>query len=97
MENYEPESLLTIGFIDGLTSDGEMNAAAASRSVLVFVAVVCFAHILPPVSMETGGFILKQRSWGIECKSIADASWTNARNIAGRDIFDICFDLFCTR
>lgn len=25
MVNYEPESLLTIGFIDGLTSDGEMN------------------------------------------------------------------------
>ena len=49
---YEPESLLAIRFIDGLTRDGEMDAA---YSVLRAVTML-FVRILPSASFEAGGF-----------------------------------------
>ena len=54
---YEPESLLAIRFIDGLTRDGEMDTAAYSALCAV---TMLFVRILPSASFEVGVFLVKE-------------------------------------
>ena len=42
---YEPESLLAIGFIDGLTRDGEMNKAMMCLAQRYIIAA-CLCRFL---------------------------------------------------
>ena len=86
MSIYEPESLLAIRFIDGLTRDGEMNVAIFSAWGDLHNRCV-FAHILlMPASFETGifYFVIIKRSWGVECKSNPDAFGADGLYTAGR-------------
>ena len=94
MRIYKPESLLAIGFIDGLTRDGEMDARFV---VPVWVFMTLFLCVRPPVFSETGGFYVKKakgkRRWRLDCQIFADAFGADASNVARRDVPDVQSDV----
>ena len=94
MRIYKPESLLAIGFIDGLTRDGEMDARFV---VPVWVFMTLFLCVRPPVFSKTGGFCVEKgkgkRRWRLDCQIFSDTFRTDAVDIARRDVPDVRSDI----